>query len=245
MDEKSNVSRRNFLKDLGGSTIGAAIISSQFLDPGRVEAAAAGAKVSVAAREPSKQLKEKWQIIRAVMRNVLKDFQGLGAMQVNLRLNASNKEDRLPVFIDWLGADSVVNKLVAQSGIPGAEKDWGLYRLGDGLFSTVYLDAVDKVLKGIVEREWTPETLKKEKKTESQLLIQKASLNYQKFIGIVAGSKRRCVGTLTVSFEKKPNVEKLPEIDDKMKQWASWPPKPKSELVQKIESNFVLGGPFL
>jgi hypothetical protein len=206
---------------------------------------AAGAKVSVAAHEPSKRLKQKWQIIRVVMVKVLKDLQGLGAMQVNLRLNASNKEDRLPVFIDWLGADSVVNKLGAQSGIPGAEKDWGLYRLGDGLFSTVYIDAVDKVLKGIVEREWTPETLKKEKKTESQLLIQKASLNYQKFIGIVAGSKRRCVGTLTVSFEKKPNVKKLPDIDDKMKQWASWPPKLKSELVQKIESNFVLGGPFI
>jgi len=205
---------------------------------------AAGAKVTVAAHEPSKQLKQKWQIIRAVMIKVLEDFRGLGALQVNLRLNASKKEDKLPVFIDWLGADSVVNKLVAQSGIPGAKKDWGLYRLGDGLFSTVYVEAVDNVLKKIVEREWTPETLKKEKKTESQLLIQKASLSYQKFIGIVAGSKRRCVGTLTVSFEKKP-IEKLPDIDDKMKQWASWSPEAKSELVRKIESNFVLGGPFV
>lgn len=150
MDEKSNVSRRNFLKDLGGSTIGAAIISSLFLDPGRVEAAAAGAKVSVAAREPSKQLKEKWQIIRAVMRNVLKDFQGLGAMQVNLRLNASNKEDRLPVFIDWLGADSVVNKLVAQSGIPGAEKDWGYTVSATDCFRQFTLTPLIRSLRGLL-----------------------------------------------------------------------------------------------
>jgi hypothetical protein len=79
--------------------------------------------------------------------------------------------------------------------------------------------------------------------------VQKAGLNYQKFIGIVATDKnnnRRCVGALTVSFKSDPNN---PAVDDKMRQWAGWDPwigkGNISPLVDYIKENFILGGPKL
>ena len=209
----------------------------------------AASKVSVetVTRKPSKQLEDKWKIIRKVTEQMLSEFSSLEAGQVNLRLNRSNTNKLLPVFIDWLGIDNVSGELVKKSGVQGKKTDWGYYRLGDGVFSKVYDEAVTNVLKQIVEREWSEKALTEEKKVESQRLVQKAGLNYQKFIGIIAGEKGkpRCVGTLTVSFQKKPSSEKLAQIDEKMKKWASWPANPKSNLVETIENNFVLGGPFV
>ena len=84
---------------------------------------------------------------------------------------------------------------------------------------------------------------------QSRLVVQKAGLMYQQFIGIIAGQggRRRCVGILTVSFRRKPG--KLNDVDAKMREWASWPKNPrskgysKSKLVEYIEQRVVLGGP--
>ena len=75
---------------------------------------------------------------------------------------------------------------------------------------------------------------------------------YQKFIGVIAGEKAawRCVGLLTISFEKKPKKAHLDEVEKKMRQLASWPENPKSdpvksEFVNYLEQVFILGGPLL
>ena len=231
------------MKDLGGGAIGAAIISAQILDPGPAEAATA--KFSIKAGMKVQQLGSRWKEIRKVTETILKEFEALGAKQVNWRLNESNTGDRKPVFIDWLATKDITSRLAEKSGV----KDYGEYRLGDPVPSRVYNEGLDRVGRDIVERDWECAQLLKEKRVESKLLVQKAGLMHQKFIGIIAEQEgtRRCVGLLTISFENRP--VKFDDVDARMKQWASWPKDlksrehPKSMLVDFIEKSVVLGGP--
>jgi hypothetical protein len=233
------VSRRDFIKDLGGGAIGAAIISTELLAPRPVDAAAAKGKITLKDRMTAKQLGDKWGDIRKVTTLVFKEFEGLGAKQVNWRLNLPGTKDKIPCWFDWLAVKDVTDRLAKRSGV----KDYGEYRFGDTTPSTVYNEGLDKAGKDIVERDWGCDQLLKEKRVESRLLVQKAGLMYQRFIGIISEQEgsRRAVGLLTVSFEKKPS--KLEDVDAKMKQWASWPGYSKSKLVDFIEKNFFLGGP--
>ena len=193
-----------------------------------------------------------WDGIREIMQRVLKEFRFLGAKQVNLRLNESNETEKRPVFIDWVAVPEIFQRLAQQSDTAQTRQqvsNVGLYRFGEGLHSRVYEDAVDKALalQGTIDRDWHQDLA--EKKVESKLLVQKAGLMYQKFIGIIAeqAGSRRCVGLLTVSFERKPR--NLRDVDAKMKKWASWPKDRrskkcrKSRLVKYIEQNIALGGP--
>ena len=188
--------------------------------------------------------RRQWQAARAGIRNItkiiLKEFQTLGAKQVNWRLNESVRHKR-PVFIDWLAVKEINDKLAAKSGV----RDYGVYRFLDPVPSKVYNEALDKAGKEIIVRDWKCELLLKEKRVESRLLVQKAGLMHQRFIGIIAkqAGMRRCVGTLTVSFESRPEEKSKKQVDEKMKEWASWDPWAKSKLVEFIERQFVLGGP--
>ena len=237
------VSRRDFIKDLGGGAIGAAIVSTHILDPMLVEAATA--KFSIKAGMKVQQLGGRWKEIRKVSETILKEFEDLGAKQVNWRLNESNTVDKKPVFIDWLATKDITDRLAEKSGV----KDYGEYRLGDPVPSRVYDEGLDRVGRDIVERNWECAQLLKEKRVESKLLVQKAGLMHQKFVGIIAEQegKRRCVGLLTISFEMRPTMSD--DVNARMKQWAAWPKdlklreRPKSVLVEFIERSLVLGGP--
>ena len=207
--------------------------------------AAPGQRVRVKANITTRQWGAAWNGMRNITRSVLAEFRPLGAKQVNLRLNTSGTKSKLPVFIDWVAVKEVTATLTKKSGI----KDYGEYRFGDPIPSKVYDQAVDKVGKGIVRRDWKCNQLLREKRVQSRLLVQKAGLMYQQFIGIIAEQRgrRRCVGILTVSFRRKPG--KLNDVDAKMREWASWPKNPrskgysKSKLVEYIEQRVVLGGP--
>jgi hypothetical protein len=246
--KENEVSRRDFIKDLGGGAIGAAIISTQLLAPRPVDAAAAS-KVTVRPHMTIKDLGDtRWKEIKKLTDKILNEFGLLGAKQVNWRLNQSDTPKsetlaKLPVFINWHATNDITKTLLDKGGV---KKDLGERRLGDGVPSSVYDEGLDRVGKDIVVRDWDCDRLLKEKKVDSQLLVPKAGLMHQRFIGIVAEQpeskkQRRCVGLLTCSFERKPS--KPEDVDAKMKQWASWPGYPKSELVDFIEKNFVLGGP--
>jgi hypothetical protein len=184
-----------------------------------------------------------WQGLRKNTQAMLKDFQRFGAKQVNLRLNESECETKLPVFIDWIALPRVSARIAKRS----PEPDFGKYRLGEATPSKVYIDGVAQAGKKIIERNWTYKQLLKEKRVESKLLVPKAGLMYQKFIGIIAGEQgsRRCVGLLTVSFAKKPETRILNKVEERMQQWASWPEKSKSDLIKYLEEIFILGGPLL
>jgi len=198
-------------------------------------------KATIGPNMQARELGSSWQGIRSLTQAVLEDFKRLGAKQLNLRLNESNSEEKRPVFIDWIAVKPIAERLARKSGVG----DYGEFRLGDTIPSRVYEEALSGAGRKIIERNWKSDVLFKEKRVESRLMVQKAGLMYQRFIAIVggAGDQRRAVGLLSLGFEKKP--KKLDAIDDKMKQWASWPGFPKSPLVKFAEENFTVGGPFL
>jgi hypothetical protein len=204
-------------------------------------------RVRVKANIAPSQWGATWKGVRDITQRVLAVFRPLGAEQVNLRLNESDTESKLPVFIDWVAVKEVIDTLTEKSGI----RDYGEYRFGDPLPSKVYDEAVNKAGKRIVRRDWKCNRLLREKRVQSRLLVQKAGLMYQQFIGIIAEQDDclRCVGILTVSFKRKPR--KLNAVDTKMREWASWPKnrrskeRTKSKLVEYIEQKIVLGGPIL
>ncbi len=185
-----------------------------------------------------------WQGVRDLLTDsILNDFKALGAKQTNLRLNQSGKEEKLPVFIDWVALEGVLNKLINRSDID----DLGRHRLGETTPSEVYNSGLTSAGAMLIERDWKIEHLT-EKHVGAKLLVQKVGLYYQKFIGIIAqdeSGKPRRAGLLTLSFEQKPKADKINEIDNRMKKWASWPGNPKSELVKFIEDHFEIGGPAL
>ena len=91
----SAVSRRDFIKNLGAGTIGAAIVSKDLLDPRQVEAAVHN-QVEIMARPPSTEMYAKWQGIRKTTQAILDEFssKAFGAKQVNWRLNISYSPDK-------------------------------------------------------------------------------------------------------------------------------------------------------
>jgi hypothetical protein len=201
-------------------------------------------KATIGPNMNAQTLGPSWSGIRDVTAAVLEDFRRLGAKQLNLRLNESDSEDKRPVFIDWVAVKSVSDQLARKSGINVIT--WGEFRLGDTVPSRVYEEALDGVGRKIIERDWSEGNFK-EKRVESKLLVQKAGLMYQRFIALIGGDEnaRRSVGLLSLAFESKPNKKQIDAIDAKMKQWASWPGFPKSELVRFAEDHFAVGGPFL
>ena len=51
-----------------------------------------------------------WKSLRKRTQHILDDFRPLGAKQINLRLNQSEQEANLPVFIDWIALPSVLRQ---------------------------------------------------------------------------------------------------------------------------------------
>ncbi|HEY1269642.1 MAG TPA: hypothetical protein VGH16_20455 [Candidatus Binatia bacterium] len=187
-------------------------------------------------------LGDRWAGIRELTEKVLADFSRLGAKQLNLRLNESNTEEKRPVFVDWIAAKQVAERIGRKSSVAD---DWGRSRVGDTVPSRVYEEALAGAGRKIVERNWKSADIFKEKRLESRMMVQKAGLMYQKFIALIGGDgeQQRCVGLLSLAFESKP--KKSAAVDAKMKEWASWPGFPKSDLVRFAEEHFEVGGPFL
>ena len=241
------ISRRGFIKGLGSGTVGAALISSQLLSSCESKAANPP-RIKIKARPPTTELWSKWSGIRDTTQKILNAFVNLGAGQVNWRLNESDTLDKRPVFIDWLATKPFSDKLAQQSGLPpDPPRDWGKYRLGDGIISDVYREALDGIaVQKLVTRNWLQQSDMNNKTAESLKLMSKAGLNFQTFIGIKASQdgKTRLAGVLTVSFERRTRTS---EVEKTMRQWAGWDqwsgPEKVSPLIAFITENFDLGGP--
>src|SRR5438093_10217516 len=63
--------------------------------------------------------------IRNHMTSILRQFEPLGAIQANLRLNHSDRKDPAPIFIDWVGNAQAFSTLTENHVDPG------LYRFGE------------------------------------------------------------------------------------------------------------------
>jgi hypothetical protein len=244
------VSRRNFLKGVGGSAVTTAIISAGLSKPAPVEAAAPDVKTIADIKRKGRALR--WtdvEHIRKRMEEILKELadQNLGAKQINLRLNRSGEDEKKPYFIDWYATKEIVERLEKKAG---KFEDIRRNRFGDDEPAAIYDEAVDKAPKAKAERDWLADCgkLVQEKKVGSKLLAPKVGLMYQRFIGIIADDQkrqRRCVGTIGVGFETKPDKDALAKVDKTLEKWASWPPNEPSLLVKDMVNvvGLSFGGP--
>ena len=242
MDEeaKSKVTRRDFLKEVGGGAIGAAIISAGVLNPNAVESAQP--PVPRASIPSGINDTHKGQI-RTLLEQILNDsdLRAANVVHVNLRLNVSDREQKLPLFIDWVGT-ATARSILAGQGLPPAPRG---HRFGDSIRSAVY-DAAVASPPQIIDRDWCEPGLLAEKTAQSRLLGQRAGAMYQMFIGIKAeqDGQRRCVGLLTAGFPKKLEGATKTAVEGKMKDWAGWTSAQKP-LVDYIAKTFTHGGPKL
>jgi len=237
-EAKSKVTRRDFLKDVGAGAIGTAIISAGVLNPNHAEDAQAAPGLLLIPKDmkPQPHLGE----IRKHMELFLKELKPFGVIHVNLRLNQSAIDDRVPFFVDWVGTDDARSTL-SNRGLPRAQSG---DRFGDPIRSAVYEEAVGPTPK-IIDRDWCEPGKLKEKTAHSQLLGPRAGAMYQMFIGIKAveqgGGSRRCIGLLTAGF---PNAKNKKQVQPIMEQWAGWTSTQKP-LVDYIAKTFTLGGPIV
>ncbi|HEY2991029.1 MAG TPA: twin-arginine translocation signal domain-containing protein [Candidatus Binatia bacterium] len=242
MEEQARSTRRDFLKDLGTSAAGTAIISAGLLNPHQVEGAQSAGAARALVPTSRSITQEHLDNVRKHMAKFLEELKSAGVVQVNLRLNESQTEQKLPVFIDWVGTADT-HSVLARQGFPQHNAKSRSHRFGDSIRSVVYETAVGDPPK-IIDRDWCEPGVLKEKTAQSQLLAQRAGAMYQMFIGIVAeqDGRRRCVGLLTAGFPKKLDPSKKKQVEDKMKEWAGWT-STRKDLVNYLAGALTLGGP--
>jgi hypothetical protein len=240
-EEKAGLSRRDFLKGVGGGAIGTAMVSTGLLSASSLEAAQKGLKGK--RKIPEEITQDDFKDIRQHLETVLKELTSgkTDAMIVNMRLNKTGTEDPAPVFVGWV-EDETLKKL----RVKRKEKDPGSSRLKDTVPATEYTETLKA--KGVIqERDWCAlkdgRATLAEKSPQQKALVPRAGLMYQRLIGIVVqdGSVSRSVGTMNLAFPKKPADQLIQNADNIMKTWAT--NQEKSKLIQFLRDNFQLGGP--
>lgn len=241
MEEKAKrggVSRRDFLKGVGGGAISTAIISKDLLNPTPAEV--------YAQQVPSKPTRPKipggitpddFKEIRDHLEKILKEAR---AQEVHLRLNETEeKKCAAPVFVGWVESDDLRKQREAKN-----HPDPGLYRFGDAVFSSIYVETFNKakarvtVKQTLTIKNWNQPQVLREKRSEEKALAPKAGVMHQRCMGIIAEQDKvkRLVGTLNVGFANEPKATLT--VDGVMEKWAG----PKSGLVQYLQK-FEFGGP--
>jgi|SRR5215467_6470464 len=152
--------------------------------------------------------------------------------RVNSRLNCSNTQQAIPVWVGSHEDDYIV-------------KDRG-FEADDVRFarvnrSKVYAETVTDPKGGIHVRDWTHGFLEKDQDVwgPGQAFGPRAGCMYQLYIAIriKEGDHYRHVGTITTGFRDKPDNK----VEDILKRWAN--EEQGSAYVKFLKDNFNLGGP--
>ena len=229
MKKKEGVSRREFLKGVGGGAVGTAVIAAGLQNP--------ISGVAFAAATPDKKIPDDitqrdLKTIQAQLTTILTELGPTGVEIVNMRLNETGKIDAAPVFVGWVESESVKN-LRSRRRESNPESS----RILDDVPGGEYKEALEA--KGTIrDRDWPARLREKSKQQKAQ--VPGAGILYQRLIGIVV--KNRCVGTLNIGFPVKPPNQAIQEADKVITRWAK---DPTSKLVAFLGTNFQLGGPTL
>lgn len=228
--KSSAVSRRDFLKGLGGGAVSTAVISSSLLNSNSgVAHAAAPTRKNI----PADITLDAFGAIRGHLLEILKVT---GAAVVNVRLNKTGIAAPAPVFVGWVEDDTLKKRRGGRN-----EPDPGFSRLGDTITSQEYTDTL--AAQGtILERDWCVSL--DQKSPDQKALLPRAGVMYQKLIGIIVqeGSVRRCVGALNVGFRRRPDAQTMQKAEKLIRHWAQ---DQGSKLVASLKQNFEFGGPTL
>jgi len=173
--------------------------------------------------------------IDGFLRQILQETE---AKEVHLRVNDSDDNELAPVFVGWV-EDSVLKKNREAKNHP----DPGLYRFGDTVLSSIYMEAYEEARKvrgaALFAKDWDAHL--HEKRSDEKALAPKAGVKHQKCIGLVLkkNGANVFVGTLNVGFSAPPVGQANKKAESAMQQWAA----PASPLVQWLDSEFKLLGP--
>ena len=170
--------------------------------------------------------------IEGFLKQALDELQKVGAQRVTSRLNYSNTETAIPV---WAGTVEDKNIELLRRFEPGK------VRFGQSNRSKAYQEAVMAPKGHIIDRDWGQKLPEKSEDGfgPGQALGPKAGCRYQLFIAlsIKEGDRFRHPGTITLGFEKEPDMNAVRPV---MQKWAT----DGSPYVEYLKKTFNLGGPY-
>jgi len=168
-----------------------------------------------------------------------KILQTTGAKEAHLRLNDSDDDELAPYFVGWVEDSDLKSNREAKN-----HPDPGLYRFGDPVLSSVYLQAYEMAKNAhqaiLFSKNWDGDL--HQKRLDEKALAPKAGVMHQKCMGIVLKKDGvdRFVGTLNVGFAAPPSDSDNATIENVITQWAD---PATSTLVQWLDTQFTLFGP--
>ena len=234
--KRKGVSRREFLKGLGQGAVGAAVISTGLLRPGRLEAAApndvakkGGSSMSVDI--PGGLNYTHLAGVHAILEQVLLDIEREANVQplwVSCRLNKTGATDDRPVFVGFL--EHLNQRAVRARNYP----DPGLYRFTDDHRSTHYWDCLKVANRDrVVRKKWKNggkvDAADSTSKRIGELWYEE---KHRTSIAIKVG--KLYVGTLNAGFKDNPPAS----VDKVLIRWA----QQDSGFTRHLQRNFNLSG---
>lgn len=231
------VSRREFLKGLGGGAVGAAVISAGLLKPDRAEGVSAAGPVR---RKVSAQSKEVKVLEDFLAKDVLPDIQKVAGQEevlITCRLNEPDKKYPAPTSYAWVESPKLADRRKSEKKIKGDPHSRFIGSTHNSPIYTrclthntnrAYVHEIDYSKPGRESAEKTP---------GAQKLDTAMGLNHRRFVAIIAKNQR--VGTLTAGFPKPPANN-----DELKKRLVFLAQNDQSLLVQHLlKSGIGLGGP--
>jgi hypothetical protein len=234
--KRRGVSRRDFLKSLGGAAVGTGVISSGFFDLGRAAQPTATVDIPGGLQENLHFTK-----VKGFLQTILNELTAAntGARRVVSRLNRSGTDQASPVFVGVVEDAKIIDQR-RRDGVP--DGDVGKLRFKDANPSIVYSEAVNRPAGESRPRRWGNGD-DSEKTIGAKQMGKKANCVHQKFTAIrvaAPNNRRRHIGTITVGFDQDPTGQKLVDFKRIMEKWAR---SPQSEYIKYLQTTFNLGGP--
>lgn len=227
-----DVSRREFLKELGAGAVGAAVISEKLLEPYAVEAATAK---SFAVRSKVSESSEEVKGLQSVLQNFLLDIveasgSGDSGVLLNCRLNATGESKAAPVWYGWVESKEL--QKISKCSSPPTNL------IGGDRVSNIYKECYENP--GEVRRRKYPDDAKKDKVPDEKgkpafSIDARYGLNWRRYMLINAGRVK--AGTVTIGFRSDPRNPA--EVEARLKYLAM---EASSPLVQYLEKTFTLKG---
>lgn len=231
--KRKGVSRRDFLKGLGGGAVTTAVISAGLLEPNRAEGASAGRLVPVrpSVSVNARQVQGLKDVLAKRLLPEIEKVAGQNEVLVTCRLNETDKEYPAPVWYGWVESKALDQRSAHQGNPPdpliGTANVSPIYSRCLTHPQVDYVHEIDYSKPGRVGAEKTAQALRHD---------VDLGLNHRRFVAILANKRR--VGTLTVGYTK-PIAD-----ENKLRQTLiNLAQKPTSPLVQYLQSNLRLGGP--
>jgi hypothetical protein len=223
--KRTGVSRRDFLKGLGGGAVGTAIVSAGLLKPDRVEGASPRSQI------PFPRNSQYFTDIENHLRSVLGAIKGVAGraevLWVSCRLNKTGAQGPEPVFAGWVEGDAARGKRFKR-GYPNPPIDT---HFGGLHVSDLYRACFKAPVGEVVKKHWNGD-----KASPGSLELGRKYYEETHRRSMPIKIDKDYVGTLNVGFSGDPAP-----VDQKIKtELQKWAQDSKSPLVTYLSQNLAV-----